>query len=74
MIFFGTAESSLGTMPNSKDGGKEDVRNVRLRRRKIGEQLRAIYDEVASEPVPDEFLRLLEEADRNTTNPDETSS
>jgi len=30
----------------------------------IGRQLRAVYDEVASEPVPDRFVRLLEELER----------
>ena len=30
----------------------------------IGRQLRAVYDEVVNEAVPDRFLRLLEELDR----------
>lgn len=30
---------------------------------RIGDQLRRLYDEVASEPIPDEFLQLLENAD-----------
>ncbi len=30
----------------------------------IGRQLRAVYDEVAREPVPDRFLKLLEELER----------
>jgi hypothetical protein len=30
----------------------------------IGRQLRAVYDEVVSEPVPEKFLRLLEELER----------
>jgi hypothetical protein len=30
----------------------------------IGRQLRAVYDEVVSEPVPDKFIRLLEELER----------
>jgi hypothetical protein len=30
----------------------------------IGRQLRAVYDEVVNEPVPDRFLRLLEELER----------
>ncbi len=34
------------------------------RTQRIGEQLRRVYDEVAQEDVPDEFLRLLEEADK----------
>ncbi len=30
----------------------------------IGRQLRAVYDEVLNEPVPDRFLRLLAELER----------
>jgi hypothetical protein len=30
----------------------------------IGRQLRAVYDEVVEEGVPDRFLRLLEELER----------
>lgn len=33
------------------------------RRDRIGDQLRQLYKDVANEPVPDEFMRLLEEAD-----------
>lgn len=32
----------------------------------IGGQLHAIYDAVASEPIPDRFLKLLESLERNT--------
>ncbi len=28
---------------------------------KIGQQLRAIYDEVADKPIPDKFVQLLKE-------------
>jgi hypothetical protein len=30
----------------------------------IGRHLRAVYDEVVGEPVPDRFVRLLEELER----------
>ena len=30
----------------------------------IGRQLRAVYDEVVNEPVPDRFVKLLEELER----------
>lgn len=30
----------------------------------IGRQLRAVYDEVAQQPVPDRFLKLLDELER----------
>jgi hypothetical protein len=32
----------------------------------IGRQLRAVYDEVVEEGVPDRFLQLLEELERKT--------
>jgi hypothetical protein len=31
----------------------------------IGRQLRAVYNEVVNEPVPDRFIKLLEELERN---------
>jgi hypothetical protein len=33
----------------------------------IGKHLRAVYDGVINEPVPDKFMRLLEELERSTT-------
>ena len=34
----------------------------------IGRQLRAVYEEVVSEAVPDRFLKLLEELERKEAN------
>ena len=42
----------------------EDMRDRRSRQKRIGNQLRRLYDNVATEPVPDDFLKLLEEADK----------
>ncbi len=36
---------------------------ARLRQQAIGVKLRQIFDEVVSEPVPDEFLDILRRAD-----------
>lgn len=33
----------------------------------IGKQLRAIYDDVISEPVPSKFIELLEKLERSTS-------
>ncbi len=41
----------------------EDDGHKRARQRRIGSQLRRLYDDVASEPIPDDFLSLLEQAD-----------
>lgn len=51
------------TKRNNDPHLQNETRERRARNRKIGEKLRQIYDEVASEPVPDDFLKLLEEAD-----------
>ena len=37
---------------------------ARLRQQAIGVGLRQMFDEVVSEPVPDEFLEILRSADR----------
>jgi len=44
------------------------------RRDRIGEQLRQLYKDVASEPVPDEFMRLLEDADDAVDEDEDESS
>lgn len=36
----------------------------------IGRRLRTMFDDVVNEPVPDEFLRLLEQADRTSRKDD----
>ncbi len=36
---------------------------ARLRQQAIGVKLRQMFDEVVSEPVPDEFLQILKRAD-----------
>jgi hypothetical protein len=41
----------------------ESSRLVRARQRAIGRELRRIYDNVAKEAVPDEFLDLLHKID-----------
>lgn len=50
-------------MDHKSGEGAEDDRSRKLRQKRIGDQLRRLYDEVAQEPVPDEFLSLLEQAD-----------
>ena len=44
--------------PNDK------ARAVRARQRAIGRELRRMYDDVAHEPVPDDFLDLLRQIDQ----------
>ena len=40
---------------------------ARLRQQAIGVKLRQMFDEVVSEPVPDEFLDILRRADAKST-------
>jgi len=39
------------------------MRNIRARQRAIGRELRRLYDNVAKEAVPDDFLDLLRKID-----------
>ena len=41
----------------------EKARAIRARQRAIGRELRRMYDDVAQEPVPDDFLDLLRQID-----------
>lgn len=40
---------------------------ARLRQQAIGVKLRQMFDELVSEPVPDEFLEILRRADSDST-------
>ncbi|MBS0472998.1 MAG: hypothetical protein JSR60_18150 [Proteobacteria bacterium] len=48
---------------NEQNNNREKARAIRARQRVIGRELRRMYDGVAQEPVPDDFLKLLEEID-----------
>lgn len=52
--------------PDKQNGRSSDntSRQRRLGNRMIGERLRQMYDGVVQENVPDEFLKLLEEAEQ----------
>ncbi|MAT34540.1 MAG: hypothetical protein CMK06_05290 [Ponticaulis sp.] len=52
------------SMNNKPERDDDDQRERRSRQKRIGNQLRRLYEDVATEPVPDDFLQLLEEADR----------
>ena len=49
----------------SEMGRKHDpsLDEARLRQQAIGVKLRQMFDQVVSEPVPDEFLAILKRAD-----------
>jgi len=48
---------------NEQNPNREKARAVRARQRVIGRELRRMYDGVAQEPIPDEFLDLLRKID-----------
>ena len=45
------------------------ITDIRARQRAIGRELRRMYDEVAREPVPEDFLELLRQLDAKDNNP-----
>ena len=51
------------TTVSNDDKPTEKSRAIRARQRAIGRELRRMYDEVAQEPVPDDFLDLLRKID-----------
>lgn len=57
--------------PISNDKRKRQVKpsldEARLRQQAIGVKLRQMFDDVVSEPVPDEFLDILRRADGETS-------
>jgi hypothetical protein len=46
------------------------VEEARLRQQAIGVKLRQMFDELVSEPVPEEFLDILRRADNKPTGGD----
>ncbi len=53
----------VSAMSEDTTPGPEEMRARRSRTKRIGKQLRQLYDEVTQEDIPDDFLQLLEEAD-----------
>lgn len=49
--------------PTRRRASVSDVHDARLRQQAIGAKLRQMFDQVVSEPVPDEFLDILRRAD-----------
>jgi hypothetical protein len=58
------------TTVSSEEKPTEKARAIRARQRAIGRELRRMYDDVAQEPVPVEFLDLLRKIDQ-ASNPDD---
>ena len=51
------------TTVSDEEKPSEKARAIRARQRAIGRELRRMYDDVAQEPVPDDFMDLLRRID-----------
>ena len=49
---------------SNEDKPNEKARAIRARQRAIGRELRRMYDDVAQEPIPDDFMDLLHKIDQ----------
>jgi len=49
-------------MDQQTGGSADDDRARKLRQKRIGDQLRRLYDEVTEDAVPGDCLKLLEQA------------
>ena len=56
------ARALPGTSPNGKLGTEAKLDGSSQKR--IGDQLRAMYDELMQQPVPDRFRELLDQLDK----------
>ncbi len=54
---------NIDSVSNEQKSDLEKGRLIRARQRAIGRELRRMYDNVAKEPVPDDFLDLLHKID-----------
>ncbi len=59
----GAPQQRNWNLSKEQNPNREKARAIRARQRVIGRELRRIYDTVAQEPVPDEFLDLLRRID-----------
>jgi hypothetical protein len=53
----------LNSVAREQKSDREKNRAIRTRQRAIGRELRRMFDDVAREPVPAEFLELLRKID-----------
>lgn len=54
-------------VPDDRRRNSADLDEARLRQQAIGVKLRQMFDDVVSEPVPDEFLAILRQADQRSS-------
>ncbi len=59
----GAPQQRNWNLSKEQNPDREKARAVRARQRVIGRELRRMYDSVAQEPIPDDFLDLLRRMD-----------
>jgi hypothetical protein len=56
-------QTGTGNYPSERTGPQVDSRI----QHEIGKHLRAHYDDIVNEPVPDKFMQLLEKLEQSVT-------
>ena len=59
----GAPQQRNWNLSKDQNPNREKARAIRARQRVIGRELRRMFDAVAQEPVPDDFLDLLQRMD-----------
>jgi len=54
---------NIDSVTKNDNSERDQARSVRARQRALGRELRRMFDNVAKEPVPDDFLDLLRRID-----------
>jgi len=60
------SDNRSANLANEDNPERENARAIRARQRAIGRELRRMYDNVAQEDVPSEFLDLLKKIDESS--------
>ena len=59
----GAPQQRNWNVSKEQNPNREKARAIRARQRVIGRELRRMYDGVAQEPIPEEFMDLLRKMD-----------
>ena len=62
----GASQTRDFQVTKDQNPNREKARAIRARQRAIGRELRRMYDDVAQENIPDDFLDLLQQIDNKT--------
>ena len=63
MTLSGAPQQRNWNLSKEQNPNREKARAVRARQRVIGREIRRMYDGVAQEPIPDDFMDLLRKMD-----------